>query len=63
VQDAPQLRKQLEDFQVIIAQSGYLQMSAKAGAHDDLILATGLAYLGISFEAGATFLAQEIHCG
>jgi hypothetical protein len=63
IKDASELRKQLEDFQVSITGSGHLTINAKNGGHDDLILATGLAYVGLGFASQSGFVCESIMWG
>lgn len=64
VHDAAELRKQLEDFQVSITDAGHLTIDAKNGGHDDLILAMGLAYVGVGFAGGqGRFVSESMMWG
>lgn len=44
--DAATLARQLQDFRVTFTDAGNATFNAREGAHDDLILATGLAVFG-----------------
>jgi hypothetical protein len=43
LQDAPVLKAELQDFRAEVTNSGYWRFGARAGAHDDLVLAVALA--------------------
>jgi hypothetical protein len=46
------LKDQFVDFEVSYSAAGNVSFNAKSGRFDDLIIATGLAYLGIEMPAG-----------
>lgn len=42
--DGIELRRQLEDYQIEITASGHMTANAAAGSHDDMVIATALAW-------------------
>ncbi|MDP9413250.1 MAG: hypothetical protein M3Q08_03980 [Pseudomonadota bacterium] len=42
--DGAELRKQLEDYQIEITSSGHMTANAASGSHDDMVIATALAW-------------------
>jgi hypothetical protein len=42
--DAAELRRQLEDYQVEVTASGHVTANAAAGSHDDMVIASALAW-------------------
>jgi hypothetical protein len=50
----------LYDFEYQISDRGNVSFNASEGRHDDLVLATGLAWLGVGITGGASFTAQPV---
>lgn len=42
--DAAELRRQMEDYQVEVTASGHVTANAASGSHDDMVIATALAW-------------------
>jgi hypothetical protein len=57
---AKALKDQLYDFEVSISEKGNVQFGAHVGRHDDLVLATGLAWIGVNITGGFGFRAEPI---
>jgi len=60
IDDITQLKKELEDFQVGLTATGQITANSTAMSHDDLILATAIAYFGASTYKGAGMTVSPI---
>ena len=63
VLDAIELRRQFEDMQATVLDSGVLRVEASGGSHDDLVLATAIGVFGATHARRGGFSATPVTWG